>query len=102
MGEDKELQMTNVFAGQSVSFFASMGALRDIREFDVYEADENLGDMEDLLRCAKRKPIFKGDPKVLLNDPNRLFIRFETMRVVWIFVSRKAGIAFLGAKKAQE
>jgi hypothetical protein len=87
-----------LFANQAVATWASRGDYAFVENVAVFDADESLAPMKDLIRCAKTKPIFRGDPKFLRNDPKGLFAWVETKAVVWVFASRKAKRAFLGVK----
>ena len=88
----------NVFANQAVMTWASRHDFAFVEDVLIYEADESLDNTNDLIRCVKTKPMFRGNPKFLRNDPKGLFLWVETKKVVWVFVSQKAKRAFLGVK----
>jgi len=97
--EKGEMQaVENTFAHQAVGTWASRHTYSFVEDVVIYEADESLAPMADLIRCAKTKPIFRGNPKFLRDDPKGLFLWVETKTIVWVFVSQKAKRAFLGVK----
>jgi hypothetical protein len=97
--EKGEMQaVENTFANQAVGTWAYRHDFAFVEDIVIYEADESLEPMKDLIRCVKTKPMFRGNPKFLRNDPRGLFIRVETKTIVWVFVSQKAKRAFLGVK----
>jgi hypothetical protein len=99
MGKGEIQPFGDVFAQQAVGTWASRGDFSFVEDVAIFEADESLAPMNDLIRCVKTKPMFRGDPKFLRNDPTGLFVWVETKKIIWIFASRKAKTAFLGVKK---
>jgi hypothetical protein len=98
MGKGEIQAFGKVFANQAVATWASRGDYAFVEDVAIFDADESLAPMKDLIRCVKTKPIFRGNPKFLRNDPKGLFAWVETKTVVWVFVSQKAKRAFLGVK----
>jgi hypothetical protein len=98
--EKGEMQaVENTLAHQTVGTWVSRHDFAFVEDLVIYEAGESLDSMSDLIRCAKTKPIFRGNPKFLRNDPKGLFLRVETKTIIWVFVSQKAKRAFLGVRK---
>jgi phage gp16-like protein len=60
MAKGEMQAVENVFAHQAVGTWASRHDFAFVEDVVIYESDESLTPMADLIRCAKNKAYFSG------------------------------------------